>query len=181
VFWHGGETFEQAVSPLQPAARDSRFAAKGERVPAEPDGHPRGGSRVAALTVEAVCVFARLDRELRVVEPPGRHGEGLDRLRAAVSFGCGLEVRQGLLPLSPAQRFASRCKRIHDVELGLSPHSTRARVVAPRTVLVRRRLCAGQGVAGLLRDESDQTAWRRAVTQPVIQCHGYQRPPRRWP
>src|SRR5262249_32651840 len=58
VFGHGGEPLEQAMSPSQPAARDSRFTAKGERVPAEPDGHPRGGSRVAAFTVKAVCVLA---------------------------------------------------------------------------------------------------------------------------
>src|SRR5215831_5838243 len=148
VFRHGVESFEQAVSPLQPAARDSRFAAKGDRVPAEPDGHPRGGGRVAAFTVEAICVFAGLDRELRVIEPPGRHGEGLDRLGAVVSFGCGLEVGQRLLPLPPAQRFASRRQRIHDVKLRLSPHGTRARVVAPRTVPVRRRLRGGQGAAG---------------------------------
>src|SRR5690348_17679975 len=38
VFRHGGESFEQTVSPLQPAARDSRFAAKGEGIPAEPNG-----------------------------------------------------------------------------------------------------------------------------------------------
>src|ERR1700758_4408336 len=88
----------------------------------EPDGHPRGGSRVAAFTVEAVRVFARLDRELRVVEPPGRHGEGLDRLGAVVSFGSGLEVHQGLFPISPAQRSAARCKWIYEVELGLSLH-----------------------------------------------------------
>jgi len=55
---HWVESFEQAVSPLQPAARDSRFAAKSERVPAKPDSHPRSGCRVAAFTVEAVRVFA---------------------------------------------------------------------------------------------------------------------------
>jgi len=93
VFRHGFEPFEQAVRALQPAPCDSRLAAKGKRVPAKPGGHPCGGGRVAALTVEAVCVFARLDRELRVVEPPGRHGERLDRLGAVVAFGSGLEVR----------------------------------------------------------------------------------------
>src|SRR5262249_22820687 len=97
VFWRGVESFEQAASPLHPAARDSRLAAKGQRVPAEPDGHPGGCCSVAALAVEAVRMFARVDCELRVVEPPGSHRESLYRLRTVVLFASGLEVGQGLL------------------------------------------------------------------------------------
>ena len=133
VLRHRVEAVEQTMRALKPAARNSRLAAEGEIVPREPDGHPSGAGSVATLTVEAVRAFSRLNRELPVVEPPGRHGESLDGFDALASFLCGLEIRPRLLPVPPAQRFVARSQRIRDLEFGLWAHRPHTRLGRIRT------------------------------------------------
>jgi hypothetical protein len=66
------------------------------------------------LAMEAIGTLPRLDREARVVKPPGRHPERLDRFAAVVTLERRLEAGAGLFPLSSAQGLTACGERVHN-------------------------------------------------------------------
>ena len=71
---------QEASRALQPAARHRLLAAGVDEVHREADGEPRRAPLLAALDEELVRPDPRLERAVRLVEPPERPAEPLERL-----------------------------------------------------------------------------------------------------
>src|SRR5207253_2829780 len=76
---------------------------------------------------------ARLDRSARVVEPPARHPEGLDRLGALLPLDGRPEERVRAFPVTRPQREPARGKRVCNREFGVGTHAigSLARTILP--------------------------------------------------
>ena len=122
---------EQAMGAPEPAVRDRGGAVEVELVGGDPRRHAGGGRRVALGAVEPVRALARGEDRLRVVEPPGRPAQALERLRR---LACALERRAGRLPASRPQ--------LRPAEL-----AAHERIVAQRSIERYSRTASGANTA----------------------------------
>jgi hypothetical protein len=101
------EALEQAVRTGKPATGHRALTTKRAVIPRQPSRHPRGITTPVLLAEQLVRALPRRERRIRVVQPPRRHTQALQRLgalgdrdrRAEHLLGPDpVATRQGLLP-----------------------------------------------------------------------------------
>lgn len=83
---------------------DAFFTAEGGAVPANPDRDARGRHLIAAVAVGAIGALARIEHDVREVEPPRGEAEALQRFRCFLDRQRTFERALRLLPGARVQR-----------------------------------------------------------------------------
>src|SRR5262249_21634980 len=89
---------DQAARSLEPSVRDGKCAAEVELVGGKPGCHSGCARRVSPTAIEAKRALARIEGRLRVIEPPGRPAQSLQRLWCFLSHERRREPLAGRFP-----------------------------------------------------------------------------------
>jgi hypothetical protein len=108
AFRAGWMVLEQPASALQPAAGHGVLAAEGPVIPGQPDGDPGRAGGVIAFAVKAERPLARVEHDVREIQPPRRQAQPLERLRRFAGGERGVERRARLGPGCPREGRGAR-------------------------------------------------------------------------
>ena len=95
---------EQLMRAPQPALRHRLLPAERGVVPADPHRHPRRANRVLAIEIQPIRAFARVEHDIREVEPPRGRREAFERFGCRVSLQRLLEGPPRVAPFAACER-----------------------------------------------------------------------------